>query len=248
MLTEKRRQKMIEYVEKNKSVTLRELMSLFQTSESTIRRDITALHEQGRLVKVFGGAVALETHFKTTDEAVAKRTEVNQKEKILIARYAASIIKKDDFIYIDAGTTTGYMLDYLEEKNAMYVTNGISHARRLSEKGFRVLILGGELKSSTEAVVGSEALSCLEKFNFTLGFFGANGISIKTGFTTPDINEALVKQKALKQTKRRYLLCDSQKFGIVSLVSFADITSATILTDYVPKDSFKACNNIITIQ
>ena len=239
---------MIKLVEKNKSVTLRELMERFQTSESTIRRDITILHSQGKLIKVFGGAVALEEQLKTADEAVATRAGVNQREKLMIARYAASIVKQDDFVYLDAGTTTGCMIDYLKEKNATYVTNGISHARHLSERGFQVFILGGELKSSTEAIVGSEALSCLEKYNFTLGFFGANGISTKAGFTTPDINEALIKRKAMEKTKRRYLLSDSQKFGIVSLVSFSPITNAVILTDYIPRESFKACDNIITIQ
>lgn len=119
MLLEKRQQEILNILEKKKSITLRELMDLFQTSESTIRRDLTALHQQGKLVKVFGGAVAVEDKFKTMDEAVSKREELNQKEKIKIAQYAASMIKPEAFVYLDAGTTTGYMIDFIQEKTVL---------------------------------------------------------------------------------------------------------------------------------
>ena len=248
MLLEKRHQEIVKLVEVNKSVTLQELMDIFKTSESTIRRDILTLHQQGQLIKVFGGAVALGEKFKTTDEAVAEREIVNKQIKLKIAKYAASMIKKDDFVYLDAGTTTGYMIDYINQKEAIFVTNGAMHARRLSDRGFKVLIIGGEFKGSTEAVVGGEALYNLEKYNFTIGFFGTNGVNRKKGYTTPDLNEALTKKKAMEKTDKRYILCDSSKFGDVSLVAFADFNSAVILTDYIPKDSFEDSDNIISIR
>ena len=127
------------------------------------------------------------------------------------------------------------------------MTNGIAHARRLSARGLHTLMVGGELKGATEAVVGSEALYQLGKYNFTIGFFGTNGVTKKNGYTTPDVNEAMVKRKAMEQTDRRYVLCDAEKFGIVSLVTFADFGSATILTDYIPSAAFGDCPNIISI-
>ena len=74
------------------------------------------------------------------------------------------------------------MIEFLTETNAVYVTNGISHAARLAAKGFKVFILGGELKATTEAIIGTEALNSLKVYNFTKGFFGTNGISTKSGF------------------------------------------------------------------
>ena len=64
---------------------------------------------------------------------------------------------------------------------------------KLSENGFRVILIGGELKAATEAIVGNEAYAALQKYNFTKGFWGTNGVSELSGFTTPDINEAMIK-------------------------------------------------------
>ena len=248
MLLRKRHQEILRLLENRKSVTLQELMEEFSASESTIRRDLTALHKEGKLVKVFGGAVLAGDTFHTKDEKVSNREEINRTEKIKIARYAASMIKKDDFVYLDAGTTTGYMIDYIQERSATYVTNGVSHARRLAAMGFKTMIIGGELKESTEAVVGGEALNSLEKFHFTIGFFGANGITKKNGYTTPDVSEALVKQKAMEKSQKKYMLCDAAKFGNVCSVTFGEFSSAIILTNYVPKNIYENSSNLISIR
>lgn len=85
------------------------------------------------------------------------------------------------------------------------------------------------------AVVGSIAVQMVQQYHFTKGFFGTNGISRTTGFTTPDSNEAAVKQKALEHCLTKYVLEDSSKFNQVSAVPFADFSDAEILTDTVPE-------------
>ena len=146
--------------------------------------------------------------------------ELQQEEKRRIAQFAAGLIQPDDFVYLDAGTTTGYILDYLPARSATFVTNAVSHAKRLAAAGNRVILIGGELKGTTEAVIGSQAILTIQGYHFTKGFFGTNGVSKRHGFTTPDPNEALVKQEAMRQTERCYVLADSQKFGMVSSVTF----------------------------
>lgn len=79
-----------------------------------MRRDITALDKAGKLTKVFGGAVALNHKVTAYEPTVAQKSELNKEEKQKIAKYAASLITPDDFVYLDAGTTTGLMLEYLE--------------------------------------------------------------------------------------------------------------------------------------
>ena len=71
-------------------------------------------------------------------------------EKEQIARYAASLIVDNDFVYIDAGTTTAVMIDYITAKNVVFVTNSLTNAKRISDRGYTVYILGGEFKSTTE--------------------------------------------------------------------------------------------------
>lgn len=78
-------------------------------------------------------------------------------------------------MYLDAGTTTGYMLEHLEGSGATFVTNGVSHARALAQMGVRVLLIGGELKGSTEAVIGSQAMQMLKNYHLPRAFSGPMG-------------------------------------------------------------------------
>ena len=213
MLTEKRQEEILKLLNAQGSVTVQDLKERFDASESTIRRDLTVLHKKGALIKVFGGAVQADLAIDAADAQVSLRQKQHMEEKIRIARYAASLIKPDDFVYLDAGTTTGAMIPFIEEKSAFFVTNAVSHGLRLVERGFRAAVLGGEIKASTEAVVGNEAYLSLKKYHFTKGFWGTNGVSRISGFTTPDPNEALIKEFAMERTREPYVLCDSSKFS-----------------------------------
>lgn len=248
MLTEKRQEQILKLLREKGSVTVTELTAFLGASESTIRRDLNMLHKKGALIKVFGGAVQTEDTISTKEEKVAFREERHREEKIRIARYAASLVRPDDFVYLDAGTTTGYMIPFLTEKTAVFVTNAVSHALKLSENGFRVILIGGELKSATEAIVGNEAYANLQKYRFTKGFFGTNGVEISAGFTTPDINEAMIKQCAMRHTRERYVVCDSSKFTMTSPVSFGEFEEAVIITDRHPTGVYKPYKNILVAE
>jgi DeoR family fructose operon transcriptional repressor len=122
------------------------------------------------------------------------------------------------------------------------VTNALSHAVRLAKRGFNVYIIGGQIKSITEAIIDSEAIISLTKYNFTKGFFGTNGINIGSGLTTPDVREADIKKFAMSRCAKKYVLCDSSKFNKISKATFAMPGDVTIITDKTPddfKDYFK---------
>ena len=249
MLTEERHKKILEIIDKKGSVNAQELMVALDASESTIRRDITTLANEKKLIKVHGGAIKIEREsFSTKDDEVLLRKERNMKEKIAIAKLAASLIEDDDFVYLDAGTSTGVMIDFLTARNPVFVTNAIEHARDLTRKGYKVYLIGGEYKSATEAIVGEEAALSLQKYHFTKGFFGANGISIDEGLTTPEIKEAMIKKTAIAATKQSYFLLDHTKFGEISAITFADITEGTIVTDKVPNEEYREKAKILEVE
>lgn len=247
MLTEERFAKILSILESMGSVTVQQLMTELDASESTIRRDLTALDAAGQLIKVHGGAVLKNTAYSTRDDEVIHRKERNKEAKEIIAKYAAGLIVPGDFVYVDAGTTTERMIDYLTEKQAVFVTNAITHAKKLAGKGFTVYILGGEFKAVTEAIVGEEAVVTLEKYNFTKGFWGANGISIQSGFSTPELKEAMVKRKSMENCRERYVLADESKFNQISSVTFGSFESASIITTGLKHAGFKNCRNIIQV-
>ena len=137
-------------------------------------------------------------------------------------------------------------VEYLEGTQASFVTNAVSHAQTLAKMGIRVYLIGGELKSSTEAVVGSQAMQMIQMYHFTKGFFGTNGITKREGFTTPDTNEAIVKSTAMKQCKDVYVLADATKFGQVSSVTFGEFADGCILTEEIPEE-YRESRNILKV-
>lgn len=244
MLAEERFSKILQIIDKNGSATVQELMKIMNASESTIRRDLNSMDANGLIVKVHGGALSKNTEISTEDDLVNNRKELNYNDKDKIAQYAASLINDDDFVYIDAGTTTELIIDYITSKRTIFVTNSLDHAKKLSGRGFRVYILGGEFKSTTEAIVGEEAVVSLDKYNFTKGFWGTNGVSTTKGLTTPEVKEAMVKRKSMENCKERYVLADPSKFSMISSVKFAEFNHVTILTTELKNKSLSGYQNI----
>lgn len=248
MLAEDRFAEILKILEEQRSVTVLELTECLNTSESTIRRDLTELHKLGLLTKVHGGAVINTITYTTKDSDLATRQEINRSEKVRIAKYCASRIEENDFVFLDAGTTTELIADYITAANVVFVTNGLNNARRLAARGYKVILLGGILKLTTDAVVGSETLECLAKYNFSKGFFGTNGVSLTSGYTTPEPDEAMVKKIALSKCKDKYIACDSSKFNQISSITFADFDSVRVITGKLDDASYKEYTNIVEVE
>ncbi|HIZ56365.1 MAG TPA: DeoR/GlpR family DNA-binding transcription regulator [Firmicutes bacterium] len=239
MFIEERFNIILAEVEKRKAVSVTQLCQATGASEATIRRDLTALAAQGRLSKVHGGAVALDGEFENEEKDVSVKEQLYIAEKVRIAQYAAAQIHDEDFVFIDAGTTTIRMVDYLSGSRATFITNGIECARRLVEKGLKSYVVGGLLKPGTQAIVGAAAMESLSRYNLTKAFLGTNGVSVRQGFTTPDAEEAAIKTKAVQQAYMSYMLADSSKFGKVTAVTICPLDQACLITDHIPDSVYR---------
>ncbi|MCR5155347.1 MAG: DeoR/GlpR family DNA-binding transcription regulator [Butyrivibrio sp.] len=232
MLTQERRDLMVAYINEKNAVTVADLMKEFDASAATVRRDLSVLHDERRILKVFGGATSISSlDVNTKEPSVIAKASLNVEEKDKISKYAASLINDDDFVYIDSGTTTLEMIKYIENTRAKYITNGIVHAKKLLEKGLDTMIIGGKCKPTTEAIIGPDCVEGIRRYHFTKAFMGTNGISVDAGFTTPDVDEARVKREAVGHSYISYILADHSKFGQISSVTFAEISSCCIITD-----------------
>ena len=98
------------------------------------------------------------------------------------------------------------------------------------------MILGGEMKDKTEAIIGVVAAQNLQHFNFSKAFIGANGITFKQGYMTTDTDEAMIKAIAIEHAFVSYVLADSSKFGKVSAISFKTIESSSIICGKCPDE------------
>lgn len=237
MLTEERQAEIMRIVNMHGAVSVQELVNYLDISESTVRRDLAALDEEGLLRRVHGGATSLkEGAYDAAMEDLQDKYSLHIGEKRRIAQFAASLVRPGDFVYLDGGSTVEQMADFLVGSEASFVTNGLPTAQKLARSGVKVYVLPGLVKGKTESVIGSEMRDMLSRYHFTKGFFGTNGLTPQEGCTTPDVEEAACKGAAVRQCRQAYVLADVSKFGQSANITFADLSQVTIVTAKGEKD------------
>ena len=186
MLAEERFAQILALMAEKRTATVQELCEALNASESTIRRDLNELDRLGKVNKVHGGATLPDSQFRADEPTMAAKESLAVAEKRAIANAAAALITAEDFVYLDAGSTTLALARAISGPalDAAYVTNGVAHARLLAQKGCRVCLPGGLLRPQTEAIIGAAALQSLQQYNFTKAFMGANGVALDAGFTS----------------------------------------------------------------
>ncbi len=229
MLKTQRQQMIIDYLEVHQFAKVEDLAALTGSTGITTRRDINELSERGLIEKVHGGAQKLEV--QKHDVEVKYRMENLKTEKHLIAQKAIEFIKPGSTVYLDAGTSTHYLIPMLKAKDVKVITHGVHHVEALSVLGIDTLLIGGHIKKETLASVGSFTLEAISKLHFDIAFMGTNAIDSDFGFSTPDQEEALIKAKIIEQASDVYVLADASKFGRKSHVQFAE-PGLTIITDF----------------
>lgn len=231
MLGAERLARIVRTVRDRGGATVPELAEALGISASTVRRDLAALDKEGRVAKVHGGAMSLERAHVTRDLTIGERGGLHTGEKERICSRAASLVGEAGLVYIDSGSTTLHLVDMLPPlRGVVCVTDSVGHARRLVARGLRTIVLGGSIKPETEAVVGPDAIATLGRYNFAIGFWGANGIDERAGLTTPDPEEAEVKRASMARSARRVVIADASKLGMVAPVTFAPLDGVEVLT------------------
>ncbi|GGH78606.1 DeoR family fructose operon transcriptional repressor [Pullulanibacillus pueri] len=229
MLTPERHGIILKLLKQQGIVKIHEMMEATKASESTIRRDLIQLEQEHRLRRVHGGASSLQG--KRIEPSYASKSDKNFSEKQRIAQYAAECVAPRDSLYLDAGTTTLQMIPYLNQEDLTVVTNGVTLIEPLIEKGITAYLLGGMVKSRTKALIGSAALQSLKGYRFDKCFIGVNGIHPEYGYTTPDPEEARLKETALALSQESFVVADHSKLGEVSFAKITDLAEATLITD-----------------
>lgn len=245
MLTPERHRLILQLLKEHGVVKLQELVEITNSSESTIRRDLIQLEEEKQLKRVHGGAARLQG--KLQEPSMIEKSTKNLQQKREIAKYAASLIEDGDCIYLDAGSTVLQMIEFIP-KDIVVVTNGIMHLSPLLERNIPTFLLGGFIKQKTNAVIGRGALESMEQYRFDKCFMGVNGIHIQFGFTTPDQEEAMIKEKAMTMSRETYVVSDQTKFAEVSFSKITDIHKATIITDELEEAIMKQYSNKTSIK
>ena len=227
MLKVSRYELILELIKDKKNIKLEELIEKLNVSEATIRRDLTFLEEAGKIRRVHGGAILIDSE----EESLIYKKEIHSEEKEKIAKFASSFVERGSIIYLDAGTTVFAMIKYLAGiENIKVITNGLTHVEELYNKKIETYLIGGKIKMLTGALVGASAALSIKSFNFDLAFMGANGIDIN-GYSTPDPEEALIKNEVSLKADKTYFLCDESKFNKKNLINFCNLEETYLITN-----------------
>ena len=224
LITYERRQSLSELLRKQPGLRVPQLAKTLGVSEGTVRNDLNALEQQGRLTRVHGGAVLNEQpHFPSSSFNIRFHNEAAAKMKI--ARQAALLVNDGDSIFLDASTTVYYLAQQLVERHRLrVVTNGIDVARLMAENPTNlVILLGGSIGSDGSSVTGLLSEQALEELHMQKAFISCSGFSVERGMTEVHLAGAHLKRKAIASAQQVFALIGSNKLGKEDLTSFASV-------------------------
>lgn len=242
MKTGPRRQQILNLLEETGSLDVGDLADRFAVSVVTIRKDLDDLEREGLLQRTFGGAVF--SHRSRFNRSFLERASEHLPEKLAIAAAALEYIKDGDTIILDAGTTTLALAQVLKThvKSAFIITCSVPVALEVSSAGYDILLLGGMVRNKSLALLGRETLWMLDRYRADKAFLGSSGFTMEKGHTTPNPDDAQVKEAIMRVSREKYVLVDSSKFGDQCLTRFANLRDIdlTITDSRLPKAKIKA--------
>lgn len=208
-----RQAKIIDVVRQQGRTTVEELASVFSASRETIRRDLTALAETGKIQKIHGGAKLPQAR---GEGPFKQRMAENADAKRAIARKAANLVSPGDTIFIDTGSTTLTYADELADIDGLTViTNSSEIAKTVTaeKNDSRLILVGGVFDSDNQETCGPMAISQLGTFWANHAVITVGGIDAEAGVTDFNIDEAQVAQAMIAQSENLIVLADSSKFN-----------------------------------
>lgn len=230
MIPYERRLQMLQMLEKKDIVSLEDFCEeLKNVSESTVRRDLKTLEKEGQITLLRGGAACLRDG--SYDVPVNSKTIKNVNEKERIAKYAASLVKDGESIYLDSGSTVLRMVKHIRKRNITVVTTNALIFSELQDTNIKCFIVGGEINSSTASILGTTTNSFLMRNYFDKAFLGTSGFSVQAGVNTPDYREAEKKQIVKANSTESYVLADSSKDGKNTLCKVFELGEVPIICD-----------------
>ena len=238
MLTEERWQHILNILHSNGIVSVSELSKRLNTTEVTIRRDLSKLEQEGRLKRTHGGAIRNDHSSGTYFEPLFSQLEIaNAELKTQITRKAFDLVSDSTAIIIDSSSTAKQLCQLIRmnpPSGLMVVTNSVRVVLDLSIcKSVEVILIGGQVRSNLISCTGPLTELLLDQLRVDKAFIGINGIDFKDNvLTTPNISEAAIKTSMMKCAKEIIILADHTKFNKTYLCKVCNVTDVdTVITD-----------------
>ncbi|MFU2080017.1 glucitol operon DNA-binding transcriptional repressor SrlR [Avibacterium endocarditidis] len=216
MKPKERQLAILDYLQTYGKTPVEQLAEHFSTTGTTIRKDLTALEKEKKVLRTYGSVVLMEPEKAVDIELpMTNKTHINLLQKKKIAQAAVKLLKDGDSLIIDSGSTVLQMIPHLAHLNDLTImTNSLHIMNSLAalEKEHELLMCGGTFRARSASLHGILAESTFEKFSFDKLFIGTDGFDLQLGLTT--FNEVHGVSKAMTNAAREIIvLADSSKFG-----------------------------------
>ncbi|MDR0657300.1 MAG: DeoR/GlpR family DNA-binding transcription regulator [Treponema sp.] len=229
--SKERHQKILEYVNSKGRGHVEELAQSFKVTETTIRRDLITLENEGLIYRAHGGALRREQKSVWQITPFQSRMTINEAEKERIATFVSQMILDGESLMIDGGSTTIKVAQELcVKKNLLIVTNSLTIGEQFIQfNQNKVIITGGELLKETNAMIGSTTEDAISKFRTDRAIIGVSGFITDEGCFAAIPQEAVVKSLMLKYSQQKIIVADSSKIGTRAFSFFYSINDIDVL-------------------
>ncbi len=225
-----RRRAIVEELHREGKVYVNELSRSFAVTAVTIRHDLDVLEQEGKLVRMNGGAVCVGgEHIEPLDGRIK-----NVAEKETVARTVARMVKNGSTVFLNSGTTTLCIAQALKSaRHLNIVTNSLDIATVLGNvPTFRVILLGGEINSNYRFTYGSDAQEQLARYQSDWAILSMDGVAQENGITTYHAEEAILDRMMMDRAVKTVIAADHTKIGKTGFTKVCDCSpKITLVTD-----------------
>lgn len=200
-------------------------------SESTIRRDFVELEQESRLVRVRGGvqlaAGAKPAPGDAAQSTFERRSAVNREKKRRIAQKACSLLRDGDTVFIDGGTTTNHMVEFLAAFSLRIVTNSFAIARHLVEySNCTVILPEGTIDPDNLLILNNLTADPFANYSASMAIMGTEGIT-ETTLTNDEKLLIQAERAMIEHAREVIILADDTKFGKIGHLTLCPVEKAS---------------------
>ena len=207
-----RHKEILNILEKNGAVSIKELVSTLYVSEATVRRDLAYLEKAGSIKRTFGGAKSI---VDTQDQIpLSIRASLDGKAKNEICKKASLLIKEGDTIFLDGSSTVQYLVKYISDiKDIVVVTYSIKTAELMCQNHIKTYCAGGLMLENSLVCVGNKTVEFANDINTDICFISCKGVDREGKFTDTSEEETVIRKAFMKNCRFKVMLMTQNKFN-----------------------------------
>lgn len=241
MFIEERHKHILDLLERDGKVLVKDLSTQFNVSESMIRKDLQVLEKNNLLQRTYGGAINIKRSIASA-ETLFKRVEKDTDLKQIIAKKVYNLINDNDTIFLDASSISYFLIKLLIEnnKNITLITNMVEVSSLLHlDLKMKVIFIGGDYNKLVGGNIGFHSIEQIKLYSCNKAFIGCSGINLTNGNVSSGMSEdAGTKRAIMSISKEAYLMATNERFNLDGIFNFSNISDFhSIITESNPNDA-----------